>query len=66
MRSEYNMRPEDAELLDLAKPIQEWLLKHYDPMCKIEITDGHIKVYRSEIHLLQYIDNDDEIENNSN
>lgn len=66
MRSEYNMRPEDAELLNLAKPIQEWLLKHYDPMCKIEITDSHIKVYRSEIHLLQYIDNDDEIENNSN
>lgn len=61
--SEYNMRPEDAELLNLAKSVQEWLLKHYDPMCKVEITDGHIKVYRSELHLIQYIE---DVENNSN
>lgn len=50
--SEYNITDRDKELLELIKPIQNWLLDHYDPMCKIEITDSRIKVYRSELHLL--------------
>ncbi len=53
--SEYNETKQDKELKELAKPLQKWLLDYYDPMCKIEITDGHIKVYRSELHLLQEI-----------
>lgn len=53
--SEYNITDKDKELLELIKPIQNWLLDHYDPMCKIEITDSRIKVYRSELHLLQNV-----------
>lgn len=57
--SEYNITEKDKELLELIKPLQKWLLEHYDPMCKIEITDGHVKVYRSELHLLQYLEEDE-------
>lgn len=61
--SEYNVTEEkDKELLELIKPLQKWLIKYYDPMCKIEITDGHVKVYRSELRLLQYVEGDENIE----
>lgn len=59
--SEYNIT--DKELLELIKPIQNWLLDHYDSMCKIEITDSRIKVYRSELHLLQNVYDERELEN---
>lgn len=58
--SEENIdRKEFTELKELVKPIQEWLLKYYDPMCKIEIMDDCIKVYRNELHLIQYLDNEE-------
>lgn len=45
------------ELKELAIPIQEWLIKNYDTMCSIVITDGHCYVVRKEHHLILPIDN---------
>ncbi len=32
------------ELKKLAKPLQEWLIKYYNPMCTIIIQDNWVKV----------------------
>jgi hypothetical protein len=37
------------ELEELSKPIIEWLLKNYDPMCKVVIEQGKVEVLRTEI-----------------
>jgi hypothetical protein len=33
------------ELKALAKPLQEWLAKNYNPHCKIEIDTMHVEVF---------------------
>jgi len=37
------------ELEQKSKPLQEFLMKYFDPMTKIEIEIGHINVLRSEM-----------------
>lgn len=36
------------ELEKLVEPIQKWILKNYDCMCKIIIEDGKIEIIRLE------------------
>lgn len=37
------------ELEELAKPISEFIIKHYDPHTTVIITDSHAKVVRDDI-----------------
>lgn len=37
------------ELEELCKPIIEWLLDNYDPMCKVIIEEGKVEVVRTEL-----------------
>lgn len=37
------------EFEELAKPISEFIIKHYDPHTTVIITDGHAKVVRDDI-----------------
>lgn len=39
-----NIETKIKELKELAQPLQEWLIKNYDPMCTIIIRDGKVKV----------------------
>ena len=33
------------ELKDLAKPLQDWVMNNFDPMCKVEITCDSVTVF---------------------
>ncbi len=59
---ETNIDKKMKELIELVKPIQNWLLENYDSMCKVEINDSHIRVYRNEMHILNDIYDEREIE----
>lgn len=37
------------ELEEAAKPLQDFLEKHFDPMCKIVVEIGSINVFRAEM-----------------
>ena len=37
------------ELEELSKPIIDWLLKNYDPMCRVIIEEGKVEVVRVEM-----------------
>ena len=47
------------ELVKLALPLQEWLLKNYDPMCQIIISYGEVKVTRDECKGLLPVDEEE-------
>ena len=44
------------ELEKLSKPLRDWLLEHYDLMCKIIIESGRVEVLRSELATVCKID----------
>lgn len=46
------MEEKDKELEELAKPLIEWLIKNYDPMCSIIIENGRAIVVRKELQIL--------------
>ena len=37
------------ELKEASKPLQDFLMKHFDPMTKVEVEIGYINVLRSEM-----------------
>lgn len=37
------------ELEMASKPLQEFLMKHFDPITKVEVEIGHISVLRAEM-----------------
>jgi hypothetical protein len=37
------------ELEEASKPLQNFLMKHFDPMTKVEVEIGHISVLRVEM-----------------
>ena len=38
-----------GELEEAAKPLQDFLEKHFDPMCKVVVEIGSINVFRAEM-----------------
>lgn len=38
----------DAKLLELAKPLIQYLENNYDPNCKIEVSTDTVKIIRTE------------------
>lgn len=48
---EKNVDKKFEELAELVKPLQEWLQKNYDMMCKIILEIGHVEVVRGQLGL---------------
>lgn len=44
-----NKKEDIEELKKLAKPLQEWLTSHFNPMCSIVINDSSVMVISKEI-----------------
>lgn len=52
------MEKEFNELKKLAKPLQEWLVNNYDPMCTMILETDRIKVVSTEFHIPNPLDRD--------
>ena len=42
------MEEQLKELAELARPIEEWILKNYNLMCEVVIEPGFVRVIRNE------------------